>query len=175
MSTPLTTLIALIAPLTLTALLAPVPAAAASTIEERPPAPSIGDLDGDGVFTADDLAILRSILAGAPTNLPKSVLDIDQNGRIDHWDLEMLRNWVERSTPDPIDDYPEPSVVPGDVDGDGVVTEADLIQMMEIVQGLAKPRNGFASADVDGDGRITLNDLIVLVDRFYGPAPSEVS
>lgn len=51
-------------------------------------------------------------------------------------------------------------VVPGDLDGDGKVTERDVALAMEIAVGKRKPTHAqLVAGDVNGQGRITVADV----------------
>jgi hypothetical protein len=62
----------------------------------------------------------------------------------------------------------EPTVLPGDVNGDGLVTVADATELIDYI--LGNPSDGFnqTNADVDGDGEITIGDLSDLIDTILG-------
>jgi hypothetical protein len=50
----------------------------------------------------------------------------------------------------------------GDCDGDGKVTNADVLVARDIASG-SKPLSECPGADVDGDGQVTINDLTSMV------------
>ena len=57
--------------------------------------------------------------------------------------------------------------IPGDIDGDGAVTVADLIPLIRVM--LQDPIDYDASlADLDGDGEVTMSDLIIMVHYILG-------
>ena len=56
-----------------------------------------------------------------------------------------------------------PSDVPGDVNGDGLVTLKDILLLRKIVAGVETlPDSYLANADVNGDGYVTLKDILLL-------------
>ena len=62
-------------------------------------------------------------------------------------------------------EFDEPSIIPGDVDGDGKINIDDVTVLIDILL------NGSAStagegADVDGDGRVNIDDVTVLIDKL---------
>ena len=60
----------------------------------------------------------------------------------------------------------EPTVVPGDIDGDGKLTVSDVTDLVDkILDGSATIEN-FPAADVNGDGVISVADLADLVDQI---------
>ncbi len=140
--------------------------------DERAPTALRGDLNGNGIFDFDDVAILRSVIGGARMTLPASMYDVDQNRRIDEWDQVMLLNWAQRQAA--LDDRDEPAPAPterslrGDLDGDGTLTNRDLLILMEMVFGELPARENFDIADVDADGRLTIGDLIALTEIMLG-------
>jgi hypothetical protein len=48
-----------------------------------------GDLDGDGIVTADDLLLLETMVGSAPTG-PHDARDLNGDGKIDNLDVELL-------------------------------------------------------------------------------------
>ena len=61
-------------------------------------------------------------------------------------------------------DNPEPTIIMGDVNGNGIVTVADLTMLIDYILGL--PDDGFIeeAADLNGDGKINIADATDLVD-----------
>lgn len=63
-----------------------------------------------------------------------------------------------------------PVAIPGDVNCDGALDQADLAAMLDLVQRPLRagareaPCDLFAAADLDGDGGITADDLLILID-----------
>ncbi len=149
-------------------------AIAADVAASRALAP--GDLNGNGIYDFDDVAILRSILGGAPHRYTRAQLDVDQNGAIDKADAVMLAALAERqvsigpaqrSNASPAPSTPERKLQ-GDVDGDGDVDKEDFNLLQRVFAGVARPGGGYEAADVDGDGRITITDLVVLAEILFG-------
>ena len=60
---------------------------------------------------------------------------------------------------------PQPSV-PGDVDGDGVVTAGDITILYNIL--LNNDYTGAVNADQDGDGVITAGDITIIYNILLG-------
>ena len=56
-----------------------------------------------------------------------------------------------------------PAVIPGDVDGDGLVTISDVTTLIDI---LLSGAPASAAADVDGDSRVTISDVTTLIDML---------
>lgn len=59
------------------------------------------------------------------------------------------------------------AVVPGDVDGDGIVGIVDLMKLANFFAGKGSEIN-VENADVDGDGEVTIRDLMRLANHFAG-------
>lgn len=57
--------------------------------------------------------------------------------------------------------------IPGDVDGDGVLTVGDATDLMDLILNKASAEE-YSVADVDGDGTISISDLVELVDMLFG-------
>ena len=55
---------------------------------------------------------------------------------------------------------PEPTVKPGDVDGDGAVNIFDLLGLLQVLSGAAEPSGG---ADANEDGATNIFDLLALL------------
>ena len=60
-----------------------------------------------------------------------------------------------------------------DVDGDGVVTSADITVLYDYLLGNDVP--SYASLDVDGDGVVTSTDITILYDYLLGNVPIPVN
>ncbi|MBR5086562.1 MAG: dockerin type I repeat-containing protein [Muribaculaceae bacterium] len=60
------------------------------------------------------------------------------------------------------DAVPEPEVVPGDVDGDGIVTAADITAIYNYL--LNNDNSSLVNGDQDGDGSITAGDVTAVYD-----------
>ena len=57
---------------------------------------------------------------------------------------------------------PEPEIIPGDFDGDGVITVEDAIMILRAAVNLFEPApEKFAACDFDGDGQITITDAVL--------------
>ena len=57
----------------------------------------------------------------------------------------------------------EPSVIKGDVDGNGEIEQADVDMLVAILLGSVEPYDEQA-ADVNEDGRVSLADLTALIN-----------
>ena len=144
------------------------------------PAYEPGDLNQNGMFDFDDVALLRAVFQGARHDFVKEMLDVDRNGRIEKYDLEVLTRWARRgaSSAETLEEEgletaqaPEREEadewIRGDVDGDGDVDVSDAILMQEIVMGVNRPRGPKETADYNRDGRIDIADLVALVADLY--------
>ena len=60
------------------------------------------------------------------------------------------------------------SDIPGDADGDGVVTIGDATCLIDYLLDNASSNFIESNADVDGDGRITIGDVTALIDSLLG-------
>ena len=57
---------------------------------------------------------------------------------------------------------------PGDVDGDGNVSIADVTELIDLILIGSATIEAYPAADVDGDGRITIADATALIDTILG-------
>ena len=54
-------------------------------------------------------------------------------------------------------------VLPGDVDGDGVISMKDVLALRKVLAGAAELPEGYeANADVNGDGAVNMKDVLTL-------------
>ena len=60
------------------------------------------------------------------------------------------------------------NVLYGDVNGDGVVDQADLQTLLEYDAGVSVPFFNFTAADLNGDGRISGVDILLLIKYLNG-------
>ena len=68
-------------------------------------------------------------------------------------DVKVISEEVEEEEP-----------VPGDVDGDGVLTSADVTDLVNIITGYAdKDDYEMEAADIDEDGELTIADIVALI------------
>ncbi|MBQ6278999.1 MAG: dockerin type I repeat-containing protein, partial [Muribaculaceae bacterium] len=65
-----------------------------------------------------------------------------------------------------INPYGYSPVVPGDVDGDGVVNSGDITLLYNFL--LNGDNAGIANGDIDGDGTITAGDITLLYNILLG-------
>ena len=56
--------------------------------------------------------------------------------------------------------------VQGDVDGDGVISIADVTSLIDLVVNGGGSVDDYPAADVDGDGVISIADVTELIDRI---------
>ena len=63
------------------------------------------------------------------------------------------------------------AAVKGDVNGDGVVTSADVTSVYDVLLGVNS--DFYATADVNGDGSVTATDVTCIYDILLGIAPAE--
>ena len=64
--------------------------------------------------------------------------------------------------------YGEAMVKPGDVDGDGQISVADVTELTDYILGDQSESFIFANADIDRDGNATVGDLSELIDIILG-------
>ena len=57
-------------------------------------------------------------------------------------------------------------VVLGDIDGDGRVGIADVVELIDLLLGGNVTAADYPAADVDGDGKITVADVTDLIDAL---------
>jgi len=62
------------------------------------------------------------------------------------------------------------SALPGDVDGDGVTSPVDLLNLVDVLNGTTPPRWGAISTDLDHSGDAGPTDILELVDLLNGAA-----
>lgn len=55
-------------------------------------------------------------------------------------------------------------ILPGDVNGDGSITTADIVTMVNFLSGTTPPTFCFDNADLNGDGVISVADIVMLVN-----------
>jgi hypothetical protein len=59
---------------------------------------------------------------------------------------------------------PEPSVMLGDLTGDGKVSITDVVMIIDVIAGIITDANQRAAADVNGDGSVTITDCVAAID-----------
>lgn len=59
-------------------------------------------------------------------------------------------------------------VLTGDVNGDGKVSEADVVAMMSYIIGENPENFNVSAADVNGDGNVTVADVVAVIDIISG-------
>ena len=84
----------------------------------------LGDADGDGEVTVNDITCIQRVLAELPAadGFSESAADVDKNGKVDILDATYLQQWLaEMQTPYPIGVQPTeaPTESPTDEDGWG--------------------------------------------------------
>lgn len=56
------------------------------------------------------------------------------------------------------------SVLPGDIDGNGIVTISDVTELIDFLLSHSSDSDVLDNADVDGDGMVSVDDLTALID-----------
>ena len=108
--------------------------------------PEIGDSDGDGVFSANDLDVLIDAVRQRGRNCH---LDLDSNNAVDETDLDLL--------------LAATGTLLGDANLDGVVGFADFLQ---VSRAFGTRVNGWSDGDFDGDEIVTFADFLILSESF---------
>ena len=67
-------------------------------------------------------------------------------------------------------EIPEPERMLGDVDGDGSVTNADVLEIYRYIYNPALYPLDVETGDVDGDGAVTNSDVLEIYRYIYNPA-----
>lgn len=64
------------------------------------------------------------------------------------------------------EEYPPPEIIPGDVNGDGVIDIKDVSLVMRHILGIQKlGESGKEAADVNGDGKVDIIDTTLIMRR----------
>ena len=58
------------------------------------------------------------------------------------------------------------AIVKGDVDGNGVLDAADIVCLVDVINGVNTDPNVIAAADVNGDGVVNIADIVALVNMI---------
>jgi hypothetical protein len=117
-------------------------------------APILGDANNDCIVSVSDL---RIVLKTAGQSYAPA--DHNGDGTVDSLDASIVSAQMGSTCSDRL---------LGDVNGDGLVTVADIQQALTMV-GTSQP-----AADVDGDGEVTRGDLAVIEANFGASAASRV-
>jgi len=130
--------------------------ASGESTESEDPDEIVGDIDGNGIVDSDDLGILLALWG---TDSAKA--DLNSDGTVDIQDLNtLLANFGQPE--------PEKDLIPGDVDGDGIVGEADLKHLLDLFGSKSE------RADFNGDNIVDVNDLNILLSNWTMPnSPAE--
>ncbi|MGH8671027.1 MAG: RHS repeat-associated core domain-containing protein, partial [Burkholderiales bacterium] len=117
-----------------------------------------GDVNGDGVFSLADVVELTRMLQGKTP--PNPAADCDGDGQVTRKDIPcVVRQLGRRITKD----SPRVQPMPGDVNGDGVFSSADVVELTRMLLGKTPPN---AAADCDGDGQVTRKDIPCVVRQL---------
>jgi hypothetical protein len=76
-----------------------------------------------------------------------------------------------------VQDDPCPIDLPGDVNGNGSVTSADVIYLVGyILKSADPPRPCTANGDVNCDGKVSVGDIFYLINYYFkgGPPPCDI-
>jgi hypothetical protein len=82
-----------------------------------------------------------------------------------------LLRYGDGATPDAVGRF---AALPGDVNGDGVATPGDVLDLVDVLNGVAPPRWGLFSTDIDRSGQAQATDILSLVDLLNGAGQFEV-
>ena len=116
-----------------------------------------GDIDGTRLVDRDDLALLLEALGTAEP----SASDLDRDGHCDRNDLAILLGCYGNRLP---------VLLPGDVNGDGVVDGSDVQPFVDVLTVGAY----HAQADINGDGIVDGLDIQPFVDIITGVGGSAI-
>jgi hypothetical protein len=125
--------------------------------------PSVdADVNGDGVVTSADVAIVQMLLGdgcGKPfSNVLDPHADVDHNGCVDSTDVNLVTGLLGT-----VAKLPDP-----DVTGDGKVDISDFVLEVKYLGTLLPSPDPLAPhADVDKDGKVDITDVIIII-RFLG-------
>jgi hypothetical protein len=112
--------------------------------------PGVGDIDGDGKVSLDDVMMLLKVLAAEDTAAQIDA-DINGDGKLTMQDVVILMSLINSS----------------DVDGNGKVDMGDAILVFQIITGIdlgGRPIN--LSADINGDNRIGTEEAAFILNAL---------
>ena len=66
----------------------------------------------------------------------------------------------------PVSASPQPGVIPGDVDNNGIVSITDVTELIDYLLSGDSAAINTAAADVDRDGNINIADVTSLIDKL---------
>jgi len=66
------------------------------------------------------------------------------------------------------------AAMPGDVNGDGKTSPADVLELVDVLNGITGPAWSAYSTDVDRSGVTQAADVLAIIDLLYGAAPFQV-
>jgi hypothetical protein len=108
--------------------------------------PVRGDANGDGAVTmADAIVVERHILYNEPVCFGA---DANSDGVVNIGDVTKITRFLLKQ-----------DAIPGDVNGDGVITHADLYAIYPMILGTQVASKG---ADANEDGVIDMSDVIAI-------------
>ena len=136
-----------------------------------PPCGNYGDVDGDGNVNIDDVtkvaAYLHDHVANPLTADQKNRADVDGDGTVTNADQSLIYQYAVGQ----ITTFPVCSLCPWDLNGDGVVDDADRA-IFDIAYGSkAGDTNWNPACDFNNSGEVDLDDL-VLLGANYGACPN---
>ncbi len=111
----------------------------------------IGDVNGDNLFNVADIVMMQNWLLGKGTLTCWQAGDICEDGIIDIFDLSLMKRML-------IGNY---TSIPGDVNGDGQLTIADVIMLQKYLLGKDE-LTIWQNADLCKDNRIDVFDLVMI-------------
>lgn len=114
-----------------------------------------GDLSGSlRIDIADVILAINAVVFGDADGSAAATADLNGDGLLDISDVVTLAQWAAAG------------FTPGDVDGDGTATAADVALLLESIAGLG-PDAGIAG-DVNLDGEATVADVLLLIKAVGG-------
>ena len=123
--------------------------------------------DGYTIFKKyDDYCVVKKDLLTA--YVPLGTITIYEN-TIGWNKFPNILDWVPTESVDPEKLYPAPhhshqNLVDGDVDGNGVVDQNDLIALVNYIMGKAPADFDDRNTNINGDGKVDVVDVVKLVD-----------
>ncbi len=157
---------------------------------------SVGDVNGDGEVTEEDVELILNYIFGLTTltSEQESIADVTGDGVIDAADAVYIYRQIANKEEYPNEEYPV-----GDVNGDGEVTEedaelvqkyddgiitltseqklradvtcdgivdaADVVMIQRIAAGYS---NSILYGDINGDGEVTEEDVELILNYIFG-------
>lgn len=128
----------------------------------------LGDLDRDGKITDKDIGLLDNYLKGLANSFmsfAKEIADVNNDGVVDELDVTLLKQIILGKQPI---QRKTRMVLLGDFDGDGRVTEKDVVALSDYLLKNSKIEVDEKIADINGDGVVDEKDLKLLIKMFNG-------